>query len=165
MFRYLASSGTAWRIAGEDSRWTKRTRRETDPSPLIIRSFLEDLPWARKQVTTPLFQACPNRIGWKTHYVCIERKSLIIMCSVYILWIFGSRLIFSLYYSFSKLGHNLFQSLSNLSSVFYSPNIQRYAPIASSYILIFVRKDWVMNDTEKHWSDWENTCKRYDLFS
>lgn len=87
------------------------------------------------------------------------------MCSVYILWIIGSRSIFSLYYSFSKSGHNLFQSLSNLSSVSYSPNIQQYAPIASSYILIFVRKDRVMNDTEKRWSNWENTCKRYDLFS
>ena len=87
------------------------------------------------------------------------------MYSVYILWIIGSRSIFSLYHSFSKSGHNLFQSLNNLSSIFYSPNIQQYAPTASSYILIFVRKDWVMTDTEKLWSNWENTCKRYDLFS
>ena len=78
--------------------------------------------------------------------VCIERKSLIIIYSVHIFWITGSDQFFPLQHSFSKSSHNLFQWLSNLSPIFYSPKIQQCAPIASSYILIFVRKDWVVRD-------------------
>lgn len=95
--------------------------------------------WAQKQVPTPLFQACLNTIAQKALQMCMERKGLMVMCSVDLLRIIESKRYVFVHYSSSKSDHTTLRLFSNLSATSYSSKGQRYLPIAG-YIFIFLRK-------------------------